>query len=47
MFNFEALKEAWINACVHNRWVDGTPLAIYWYEDRIEIMSYGGVFLEV
>lgn len=43
MFNFEAVKEAWINACVHNRWVDGTPPAIYWYEDRIEIMSYGGI----
>ena len=43
MFNFEAVKEAWVNACVHNRWVDGTPPAIYWFEDRMEIISYGGI----
>lgn len=43
MFNFEVVKEAWVNACVHNRWVDGTPPAIYWFEDRMEIISYGGI----
>lgn len=43
MFNFEAVKEAWINACVHNKWVDGIPPAIYWFDDRMEIVSYGGI----
>lgn len=43
MFNFEAFKEAWINACVHNKWVDGIPPAIFWFKDRVEIISYGGI----
>ena len=43
MFNFEAFKEAWINACVHNKWVEGIPPAIYWFKDRVEIISYGGI----
>ncbi len=43
MFNFEAFKEAWINACVHNKWTDGYPPAVYWYDDRLEIVSNGGI----
>lgn len=29
LFNFEVFKEAWINACVHNKWIDGIPPAVY------------------
>lgn len=43
MFNFEAFKEAWINACVHNNWVEKRPPAVFWFDDRLEIMSYGGI----
>jgi len=43
MFNFEAFKEAWINACVHNKWTEGIPPAVYLFDDRFEIISYGGI----
>lgn len=43
LFSFEAFKEAWVNACVHNKWTDGIPPAVYWYDDRLEVMSYGGI----
>lgn len=29
MFDEDAFREAWINAVVHNKWVDGTPPAVY------------------
>ena len=43
MFDNEAFEEAWINALVHNDWINNGPPTIYWYEDRMEIMSYGGL----
>lgn len=43
IFNSEAFKEAWINACVHNKWSEGVPPAVYWFDDRLEIVSYGGI----
>ena len=43
MFDEDAFREAWINAVVHNKWVDGIPPAIYWFEDRLEIISYGTI----
>ena len=43
MFDNEAFEEAWVNALVHNDWIHGNPPSIYWYEDRMEIMSYGGL----
>lgn len=43
LFNSEAFKEAWINACVHNKWSGGVPPAVYWFDDRLEIVSYGGI----
>lgn len=36
------LKEAIINSIVHNDWTISQP-AIYIYDDRIEILSYGGL----
>ncbi|MCF0116699.1 MAG: putative DNA binding domain-containing protein, partial [Bacilli bacterium] len=41
LFDFEAFREAWINACMHNHWIDELPPAIYIYDDRIEVFSYG------
>lgn len=43
MFSPEAFKEAWINACVHNKWSEQLCPAVYWFEDRLEIVSYGGL----
>ena len=43
MFDNEAFEEAWVNALVHNDWIHGNPPSIYWYEDRMETMSYGGL----
>lgn len=43
LFNTEAFKEAWINACVHNKCSEGLSPAVYWFDDRLEIVSYGGI----
>ena len=43
MFDEDAFREAWINAVVHNKWVDGIPPAVYWYDDRLEVVSYGRI----
>lgn len=32
-----------MNACLHNRWSRQTPPAVYVYEDRIEVVSVGGL----
>lgn len=42
-FDFKCVKEAWINACVHTKWSEEIPPAVYIYEDRIEIVSNGGL----
>ncbi|MBQ9690095.1 MAG: winged helix-turn-helix transcriptional regulator, partial [Candidatus Methanomethylophilaceae archaeon] len=41
LFDMDALREAWTNACVHNRWRDSLPPSVFVYDDRIEIFSYG------
>lgn len=43
LFDSEVLREAWINACLHTKWVKKIPPAIYIYSDRIEIISTGGL----
>ena len=43
LFDRVAFREAWYNACLHNDWVDGTPPAIYVFDDRLEIISTGGL----
>ncbi len=40
-FDTEAFREAWFNAVCHNLWVEQTPPAIYGFDDRVEIISYG------
>lgn len=43
LFSGKAFKEAWINACVHNKWAENLAPSVYWFEDRLEIVSYGGL----
>lgn len=43
LFDSHAFEEAWTNACVHNKWIKNIPPAIYIYDDRIEIISTGGL----
>lgn len=42
-FDFASFKEAWLNACVHTRWSENIPPAVYIYDNRIEIISNGGL----
>ena len=43
LFDFPCFREAWLNACLHNRWSRQTPPAVYMFENRIEILSVGGL----
>lgn len=43
LFDFNAFREAWVNACLHSSWHDLTPPAIYIFSDRLEVVSYGGL----
>ena len=42
-FDFSSFKEAWLNACVHTKWSEEIPPAVYIYDNRIEIVSNGGL----
>lgn len=42
-FDIECFKEAWTNACAHSRWIEKIPPAVYIFDDRIEIVSNGGL----
>ncbi len=42
-FDFSSFKEAWLNACVHTKWSEEIPPVVYIYDDRIEIVSNGGL----
>ncbi|MCH3976668.1 MAG: putative DNA binding domain-containing protein [Bacilli bacterium] len=43
LFDLEAFREAWNNACVHNRWVSMLPPSVFVFDDRIEVVSYGAI----
>jgi len=43
LFDMEAFREAWFNACLHNLWIEKVPPAVYVFSDRIEIVSNGGI----
>lgn len=43
MYDTEAFEQAWINACVHNKWSESNHPRIYIYSDRLEIESFGGI----
>ena len=42
-FDYACFKEAWLNAVVHTRWIEKIPPAVYIFDDRIEIISNGGL----
>ncbi len=43
LFDFNCFREAWLNACLHNKWSRLTPPAVYVYSNRIEVISTGGL----
>ncbi len=43
LFDFSSFREAWINACLHNDWKNAIAPAVYLFDDRIEVVSYGGI----
>ena len=43
LFDYPSFREAWINACLHNDWNNAIPPSIYLFDDRLEIISYGGL----
>ena len=43
LFDYPSFREAWINACLHNDWNNAIAPSIYVFDDRIEIVSYGGL----
>ena len=43
MFDPDAFREAWVNACLHNKWAESNCPGIYIYEDRLVIQSFGGI----
>lgn len=43
LFDRESFREAWVNACLHNRWSEHIPPAVHIFDDRVEIISYGTI----
>lgn len=43
LFDFSCFREAWLNACLHNKWSRQTSPTVYLYSNRIEIISTGGL----
>ena len=43
LFDPICLREAWVNACLHCKWAKMIPPAIYIYDNRLEIISTGGL----
>lgn len=41
LFDMNSVREAWVNACVHNYWLNMTPPAIHIFDNRMEIISFG------
>jgi ATP-dependent DNA helicase RecG len=46
LFDLKCFREAWTNACLHNKRSTLVPPAVYVYQDRIEIISSGGLPLD-
>ncbi len=43
LIDYDAFKEAFVNACVHNLWIEMIPPIVFIYDDRLEILSNGGL----
>ncbi len=46
LFDLHAFEEVWINACLHNKWIRNTPPAVYIFDNKIEIVSSGGLLFD-
>lgn len=47
LFDELALREAWVNAIAHNDWLSLNPPSVYVYSNRLEIVSTGGIPLDM
>jgi predicted HTH transcriptional regulator len=47
LFDMASFKEAWQNACIHTKWDKGNPPAVYIFSDRIEVISTGGLPMDL
>jgi predicted HTH transcriptional regulator len=47
LFDISCFRKAWVNACLHTKWEKKNPPAVYIYSDRIEIISTGGLPLDL
>ena len=43
LFDADAFREVWVNACVHNAWRQYIPPSVLIFDDRMEIISYGRI----
>lgn len=43
LFDDIAFREAWLNAVLHTNWLELIPPAVYFFNDRVEIISHGGL----
>ncbi|HJJ27782.1 MAG TPA: putative DNA binding domain-containing protein [Methanocorpusculum sp.] len=43
LFDAACFNEAWTNACLHTKWNLRIPPAVYMFDDRIEVISTGGL----
>lgn len=43
LIDYESFKEAFVNACVHNLWIEMIPPIVFIYDDRLEIVSNGAL----
>ncbi len=43
-YPYEALRELLMNACMHRDYQSTTPIRLYQFDDRIEIMNPGGLY---
>lgn len=43
LFSYEAFHEAWVNAVLHSSWHEKIPPSVFIFDDRIEVLSYGGL----
>ncbi|MCH5172482.1 MAG: putative DNA binding domain-containing protein [Erysipelotrichales bacterium] len=46
LFNYDAFREAILNAFIHNKWLTLNAPAICIFTDRIEILSHGGLAID-
>lgn len=43
LFKMDTFREGWLNDCEHSAWYRLIPPVVYIYNDRIEIVSHGGL----